>query len=157
MSEGRTSHGKPISDVECRFTDPQDAGKYGDGWFRYSETEIMAMRARELIQIEAEIGAPLVTVMNGFRAMTTLGETAAAWIAVRQVDPARAGEFDQFDPVTLHIEWRKAEGKAEPADAGSPATAEASGSASSPASNGSPNGISARTESIALPIFPAAE
>lgn len=117
--------------AEFRFTDPQDIELYGPGWYRYSEGDLIRTPARQLIEIEAELGMPLVDVMNGMRMSTILGDTAAAWLGVREANAALAGPFDEFNPLVMLITWRKAEsGKApdptepevtEPATHGPPA------------------------------------
>lgn len=107
---------RAIGPVWFRFTDPEDQGKYGDGWYRYSEEKILRLHARDLIELETALGIPIVSLMNGFRASTVLGDTAAAWIGVRDTDPARAGDFDEFNPITMMIEWSKAEPEPGPKD-----------------------------------------
>jgi len=104
-----------LAPVEFRFTDEGDVATYGDRWYRYAETDLIRLPARTLIQLEADLGMPIVDVMNGMRLSTVLGDTAAAWLGVRAEDPERAGPFDQFNPITMLIHWRKAvdEGKDE--------------------------------------------
>jgi len=104
---------RALDPLEFRFTDPQDAAKYGDGWYLYDEAAFLRLRARALIELEGTLGMSMVAVMNGMRASTTLGDTAATWLALRAVNPELAGEFDDFNPVTNLIEWREVEGKAE--------------------------------------------
>lgn len=107
---------KALGPCWFRFTDPEDQGKYGDGWYKYDESSILRRRADFLIALETDLGMPVVSVMNGFRASTVLGDTAVAWIAVREVDPARAGDFDEFTPITMLIEWSKTEPEPGPKD-----------------------------------------
>lgn len=104
-----------LAPVEFRFTDPRDVEKYGDRWYRYAEADLIRLPARELITLEGMLGMPIVDVMNGMRMATVLGDTASAWLGVRQTDPSLAGTFDEFDPITLLIQWRKwrDEGKGE--------------------------------------------
>jgi hypothetical protein len=102
---GKPTALRALPRIWFRFTDQEDQGKYGDGWFCYDESTILRQRAREQIALEAVLGMPLVAVMNGFRQDTILGDTAAAWLAVRAIDPARAGDFDEFNPITTLIEW----------------------------------------------------
>jgi hypothetical protein len=101
--------------LEFCFTDPDDVARYGDRWFTYSEPDLIRRSARELIELEAELGMPLVDVMNGARMRSVLGNLAAAWLGVRDFDPKLAGPFDEFTPLVMLINWRaKAdEGKAE--------------------------------------------
>jgi hypothetical protein len=103
---------RALDPLEFRFTDPADIQRYGDGWFTYNESVYLLMRARDLIGLEGKLGTPMVSVMNGMRASTTLGDTAAAWLGVRAASEDLAGPFDDFNPVTGLIEWRAAEGKA---------------------------------------------
>lgn len=101
--------------VEFQFTDPDDVAKYGDGWYRFSERDLIRRRARDLIQLEAELGMPIIDAMNGGRASTALGDLACTWIGVRDVDPKLAGPFDEYNPLVMQVAWRRAvdEGKAE--------------------------------------------
>jgi hypothetical protein len=111
---GKPNALKALDPMEFRFTDPDDIKRYGDGWFTYSEGSFLRLRARDLIELEGEMGTPMVTVMNGMRASTTLGDTAAAWLGVRTASVVLAGPFDDFNPITNLIEWRDAaEGKEE--------------------------------------------
>jgi hypothetical protein len=102
---GKPTALRALPRIWFRFTDLEDQGKYGDGWFCYDEGTILRQRAREQIVLETALGMPLVAVMNGFRQDTILGDTAAAWLGVRALDPARAGDFDEFNPITTLIEW----------------------------------------------------
>jgi hypothetical protein len=117
--------------MEFQFTEPEDVKAYGDRWYSYSEPALIRRPARELLELEAHLGIPLVDVMNSMRVSATIGTLAAAWIGVRDFDPKLAGDFDDFNPLTLTITWRPAvdEGKAEsvaevitppPPDAGFP-------------------------------------
>jgi hypothetical protein len=99
--------------LEFQFGAEDDQAKYGDRWFRYDESSIMRLPARTLIELEARMGIPVAQVMNEMRAGSMLGDTAAAWIGVRLVDPGLAGPFDDFNPLSLMIKWEKASGKAD--------------------------------------------
>jgi hypothetical protein len=106
---------RALDPLEYRFTDPEDAAKYGDGWYVYDESYWLRLRARDLIAMEGRLGMSLTSVMNGMRANTTLGDTAAAWLGlIAAGKTTTAGEFDDFNPVTNLIEWQEYEGKAEP-------------------------------------------
>lgn len=142
---------KALDPLEFRFTDPDDAGKFGDGWFVYSEADIMRKPARELIELEVAMGLAIVSVMNGMRQGSVIGDTAATWIAVREVDPARAGEFDAFNPITMAIEWRAAEGKAPAAEAASTPEPQDSGL---PVAGHQPDTTSGRTDTVVLQVLP---
>lgn len=97
---------RALDRMEFRFTDPDDIARYGSGWLIYDESHWLRLRARDLIDLEAKMGMSLASLMNGFRASSTLGDTAAAWLGVYQKSPKLAGEFDEFNPLTNLIEWR---------------------------------------------------
>lgn len=113
---GRPNALRALDPVWFRFTDPQDAGKFGDRWYKYDEGAVLRLRSQELIRLETDLGMPIIAVMNGFRDSTVLGDTAAAWLGVRAVDPARAGDFDQFDIVSMMLEWSKDAPEPDPKD-----------------------------------------
>jgi hypothetical protein len=146
---------KALDPIWFRFTDPEDAGKYGDRWWKYDEGSILRMRAREQIALETEMGMTLVAVMNGFRASSVLGDTAVSWLAVHQVDPARAGDFDDFNPITMMIQWTSSDPEPGPkgdVPAGTPRPEESD----SPTADGQPNMISEMPDTVALPVMPIA-
>lgn len=99
--------------LEFQFTNPADVAKYGDRWYRYSEADIIRRPARELMSLESQTGIPMIDMMNGVRISSVAAELAATWIAVRDVDPVLAGEFDGYNPVVMAALWRSAvdEGK----------------------------------------------
>ena len=150
----RPNAARALSALEFRFTDPDDAGKYGDGWYVYDEGTWLRMRARDLIELERELGMTMVSIMNMFRDGTVLGDLSAAWLGVRATDPARAGEFDEFNPVTMAIEWRTAEGK-DPAGEAPATPAEPDSGSSTP--SGPQSTTSGTTGSVALPTLPVVE
>jgi hypothetical protein len=100
---------KALDPLEFRFTDPQDVEQYGGDWFTYDESYWLRLRARDLIEVEGMLGMSMVSIMNGVRASTILGDTAAAWLSIRVKSADLAGEFDKFNPVTGLIEWRAQE------------------------------------------------
>jgi hypothetical protein len=103
--------------IEMKFTDPADVEKFGEDWYTYDEKSLITRPARELMVMEHALGIGLFDVMNGVRARTVLGDTAAAWIAVREKDPELAGDFNEFNPVTMLIIWRgKGKAPAAPED-----------------------------------------
>lgn len=134
---------KALDPIWMRFTDPDDAGKYGDRWYVYDESAIMRMRARAQMEIEGELGFPLASMMNGLRHSTALGELAATWLAVRAIDLARAGDFDDFNPLLSMVQWSVVD----PAPKDDTA----------PVEKPSPSMTSVPTDSVALENMPAAE
>jgi hypothetical protein len=147
---------KALGPCWFRFTDPEDAGKYGGRWYKYDESAILRRRADFLIALETDLGMPVVGVMNGFRASTVLGDTAVAWIGVREVDPARAGDFDDFTPVTMLIEWSKTAPGPGPKDGGLDGLPDPAASPSPTASN-SESTNSGQTATVVLSSMPIAE
>jgi hypothetical protein len=147
---------KLLDPVDFRFTDPRDVERYGDRWYRYAEGDLARLPAQTLIGLEAELGMPIVDVMNGMRMSSVLGDTAAAWIGVRDVDPKLAGPFSEFNPITMLIDWRPAsEGKAE----GTTAQEELPGLPPPPADGSRPLDrssppTSGPTDTVALPTLP---
>ncbi len=119
---GRPNTARALPAIRFRFTEADDVKKYGDDWYVFSEGDVLRRRARDLVEIEGEIGLPLVNAFNGFRASTVLGDMCAAWIAVRDKDAELAGPFDDFNPVIMSIQWEevKLEGKAEAESAATP-------------------------------------
>lgn len=91
--------------LRFRFEEPNDARVYGDGWYVYDEAKIARLPARELAKLELEIGLPLVEVITSFRRDTVMSRLAAAWLAIRLVDPKLAGKFDDFTPLILLVVW----------------------------------------------------
>lgn len=105
-----------LGPLRVRFTQPEDIAIYGDGWFVYSERDITRKPARELVEIEQQIGVPLIDAMNDLRRSSVFGDLVGAWIAVREHDPKLAGEFEDFSPLIMFAEWEevpKDEGKGE--------------------------------------------
>jgi hypothetical protein len=144
---------RAMDPLEFRFTDAEDIGKYGEGWFVFDEGYWLRLRARDLIELETMLGVPIVHMMNGFRSSTSLGDTAAAWLGVRAVDPARAGDFDEFNPLTNTIEWRKVKPGKAPAPEATPEPQESTLPTESlllPMTSGTP-------ATVVLPSMPIAE
>ncbi|MCW2768474.1 MAG: hypothetical protein JWO11_4433 [Nocardioides sp.] len=92
---------------QLRFTDPDDIKVYGDGWYVYDEAQIVRLDARRLVALEVQIGRPMAAVIDANRAGSVFGELAAAWLAVHLVDPGLAGEFDQFSPLIMLVDWER--------------------------------------------------
>lgn len=151
---GKPNALKALDPLEFRFTDPEDMKKYGADWFVYDEGTILRMRARDLIELEGEMGTPMVVVMNGMRSSTTLGDTAAAWLGVRAKSADLAGPFETFNPITNLIEWRDAdEGKAEAPPAAEPDLPDPD----RPAAGSYSTTNSAPMDTVILPVLPVAE
>jgi len=87
-------------DMEFRFA-PEDREKYGDGWHTYSEMDIISLRGHELIKLESMIGVPMPSLMEAFRQDATYANMACCWIAL-----GRPGEWKDFNPLMMQVEWR---------------------------------------------------
>lgn len=90
--------------LEFRFTTDEDKAAHGEGWHAYDEAALIRQPARSLVQLEGEIGLPLVDVMNGVRENSVIGDTCAAWLALRAGGAAVA--FRDFSPAIMLTEWR---------------------------------------------------
>jgi hypothetical protein len=142
----KTNLMKALDPFEFRFTHPDDRKKYGNRWYVYDESAILQLPARDLIAIETDLDMSIPMMMNGFRRSTVLGDTAAAWYGVRAVDPALAGDFDEFNPIWAALEWRQV-----PKDQ----TAEAAQD-DSLIESVSPDTTSAPMDTVALQVSPVA-
>src|SRR4051812_33527420 len=145
---------RALDPVWLRFTDPDDISIYGERWYRYDEGSFLRRPARALIELETELGMPIVSVMNGFRSNSVLGDTAVAWLAVRETDMDVAGDFDEFNPITMMIEWSRSD--PEPGKDVPPDFMPDPVDSSLPIPDPSPNTTSAPRDSVALPILPPA-
>src|ERR1700750_50056 len=96
---------KAMDTIWFRFTHEADAGKYGSDWYEHSEADLLRKPARELIALEEAMGIPVLRAINAFRRQEALGDLAVSWLGVHLADPARAGDFDEFNPITNLIEW----------------------------------------------------
>jgi hypothetical protein len=147
---------RALAPVWFRFTDSDDAGKYGDRWYCYDEGALMRKRGRALLELENDLGMPLPAAMNGFRESSTLGELAVSWLGVHEIDPARAGEFDEYNPIVNMIQWTADDPEPVGKDEKPEPTPERPASGS-PTTSDSPSMTSAPTDTVALPVMPPAE
>jgi hypothetical protein len=153
---------KALAAVEFRFGDPADIERFGDRWFRYSESDLIRLPARSLIHLEGQLGMPIVEVMNGMRLSTVLGDTSAAWLGIHAEDPDLAGPFDEFNPITMLITWRKAqsegkdEARTEPEEI-EPDLPESVADGSPVAGHSQTPALPTPTNTVILPTLPIAE
>ena len=91
--------------VRFQFCD-DDRAEYGDGWTVYDESALLRIPARELIEIERQIGMGVLTMMQRARANFTDGNQAAMWVARRLAGDERP--FADFQPLVLLSEWEQA-------------------------------------------------
>src|SRR3954468_127533 len=90
-------------DMEFRFA-PEDREKYGDGWHTYSELAIISLRGHELMKLESTFGVPMPSLIQASRLDRTYANMACCWIAL-----GRPGEFKDFNPLIMQVEWRAKE------------------------------------------------
>jgi len=89
-----------VDDLQFRFA-PEDREAYGGDWHTYSELDMISMRGRDLMQLEALFGVPMPDLMRAFRADATYATMAVAWIAA-----GRPVEWREFNPLIMQLEWR---------------------------------------------------
>lgn len=88
---------------EFTFTHPDDVAEYGDAPYLYNEGILAGMSARDLMELEAIIGMPVVEAMNGMRDSLPMPTLVITWWSLKQagVDV----DLDKYNPHTLMIEW----------------------------------------------------
>ena len=104
-------------DMEFRFA-PEDREKYGDGWHTYSEMDIIGLRGHDLMKLESTFGVPMPSLLEAFRLDHTYANMACCWIAL-----GRPGEWRDFNPLMMQVEWRAKEVKDEPGKSPAPDSA----------------------------------
>lgn len=96
-----------LKPLQFRFTDPDDIAQYGDRYWIYDESAIIGSRARTLMALEQEIGAPMADIMAGVRASSAFGDMAGSWVAMK-LDPESADKvpaFEDYNPIVMMIKW----------------------------------------------------
>lgn len=91
--------------IQVQFAE-QDRETYGADWYTYDELALITRPARDLIRMEAEIGITIVDAMTAVRQDAALGDTFAAWVAVRASGSNVA--FLEFSPSIMLASWRAA-------------------------------------------------
>ncbi|HEY9416723.1 MAG TPA: hypothetical protein VIQ30_18365 [Pseudonocardia sp.] len=94
-----------IPPLRFRFAE-DDRAEYGDGWTVYDESALLRIPARELVEIERQIGMGVLTMMQRARQNFTDGNQAAMWVARRLAGDERT--FAEFQPLVLLTEWEQA-------------------------------------------------
>lgn len=84
---------------------PEDHDRYGADWWPYDEAALLRLPARELVDIEREIGMSLSRVLDRFRGGYTDGNLAALWLARRAAGIDE--DFADFAPLALLAEWER--------------------------------------------------
>lgn len=80
-----------------------DRAEYGDGWTVYDESTLLRIPARELVDIERQIGMPVLVMMQRARQNYTDANQAAMWVARRAAGDQRP--FAEFQPLVLLADW----------------------------------------------------
>lgn len=128
-----------------KFEHPDDIKAYGDDWIVYDEHAIAELPARELVALEVAMVTPLVDIMNGMRAGSTMGDLGATWVALKMRERAGADappDFAEYDPHTMLMDWE-------------PVPDEEPGKGSEAQASQSP--VPTRTRTAALPILSVVE
>lgn len=94
-----------VKGMRFRFTEPEDVEKYGSDWHVYDELSILRQSARTQMGLEVQMGISIADAFRGFRRSTTLGELAAAWLALRL--EGKEFPFSEFDPMIHLTEWEE--------------------------------------------------
>ena len=89
-----------------------DRAEYGDGWTVYDESALLRIPARELIDIERQIGMSVLTMLQRARANYTDANLAAMWVSRYRagVRVDKGGKqvpepFAEFQPLVLLADW----------------------------------------------------
>lgn len=80
-----------------------DHARYGSDWCVYDEAALVRVPARELIEIERQIGMGVRDMFHGVRANLTAANLASMWVARRLAGIAEP--FDGFEPLVLLADW----------------------------------------------------
>ena len=80
-----------------------DQAQYGGGWTVYDESALTRLPARELVEIEQQIGMSLLAMLRRHRDGYVDGALAATWVARRLsgVDEPYA----DYQPLVLLMDW----------------------------------------------------
>lgn len=105
-----------------KFTAADDVAAYGDRWWTFDPAALVALKARELIQIEETVGMTIVEMLEKLDDRATVGQLAAVWVSMRMAGHPVA--WEEFDPTVYLTVW---EAVPAPLDSGeAPETAESS-------------------------------
>lgn len=113
-----------------RFTEPEDAAAYGDGWWTWDEAAAVRLPTRKLIELEETVGMPLRLAIQLFHEDLARGALAVMWVALHL--GGHKVEWDDFNPIWLATDWERIpqEAAPDPLDSGEdPPTPESTSSA----------------------------
>lgn len=119
--------------LRFRFTDPADVAAYGDEWRTWDESDVYALRSRELIELEDQLDMPLLLAIRAFRGDAVLGRLAVMWIVLHL--GGHKVSWQDFDPLALEVEWeRTSTGPLDSGEDPAPGSSSSSGAAETSAS-----------------------
>lgn len=101
-----------------RFTDPSDVEAYGSDWYVYNELAVINRPAREVMELEQEMGISVARAFTSFRRGETIGELAACWLALRIA--GKSFSFRDFNPIVHLAEWEPIEEEEQGKETASP-------------------------------------
>ena len=90
--------------VRFRVCD-DDREKYGADWYVYDESALLRIPARDLIDIERQIGMSVLTMLKRARANYTDANLATMWVARRLSGVNEP--FAEFQPLVLLADWEQ--------------------------------------------------
>ncbi|MGA4726295.1 hypothetical protein ACPB67_02645 [Micromonospora taraxaci] len=82
-----------------------DHERYGADWYVYDESAVLRVPARELIEIERQIGVTVLTMLNRSRQDFADGNLAVMWVARRLAGVVEP--FAEFTPLVMLAEWER--------------------------------------------------
>lgn len=82
-----------------------DHEQYGSDWYVHDESAVMRIPARDLIEIERQVGMTLLTMLNRSRQDFADGNLGAMWVARRLAGVDET--FDEFTPLVMLAEWER--------------------------------------------------
>ncbi|MEU4589993.1 hypothetical protein [Micromonospora aurantiaca (nom. illeg.)] len=85
---------------------PDDHAEYGDAWTTYDEAALVRLPARELADIEREIGMSVRSMIGRSRQGFANADLAQTWVARRLADPD-VRPFAEWNPMVLLVDWEE--------------------------------------------------
>lgn len=82
-----------------------DHERYGSDWYVHDESAVLRIPARELIEIERQVGMTVLAMLNRSRLDFADGNLAVMWVARRLAGVVEP--FDEFAPLVVLAEWER--------------------------------------------------
>ena len=102
---------KLLPPMRFRFHE-DDRERYGSDWWVYDEAALVRVPARQLVEIEEQIGMGVRDMLLGVRTNLTLANLASMWVArrlaghlVKRGDQMVAEPFEGFEPLVWLADW----------------------------------------------------